>query len=379
MSRDGGFPPFGNFLFPPTENAMKRFLHWFGSGRASNSGPRPFRPHLEQLDDRLLPSTMSSAIAIPHGGGIVERDWYTVDQATGKAVEVVDATRYPLGGPGNIVALSASVDPITGYGEVFALSTFKSQQLNFDAHLWLCNSDGFWSYFGGDYKGISATRDGHVYAVTHDGAHVWYLNSDGNGFDLGAPNSGSGPWAGPSLAASHGFFGGNEVFAIGANFAIYVNSSSGRAGNSGWRLVDNSAKFGYLSASSNGPSTVFARTWDPFAQGNKLYQETEHIVPGTFNLYWTHEDISAGRLYGDISADTDAEGNPEIYAIDVTGLVLLYDKGSWTAKTEPGSSYYITGADAGYFFDVYYQNGQLHAWEYDPSWPGWYDLGFGLE
>jgi hypothetical protein len=35
----------------------------------------------EFFDERLVPSTLSSAISIPHGG-LTERDWYTVDQNT---------------------------------------------------------------------------------------------------------------------------------------------------------------------------------------------------------------------------------------------------------------------------------------------------------
>ena len=50
------------------------------SSRAHRSLPS-FRPQLEQLDERLVLSTLSSAISIQHQGW-TERDWYAVDQAS---------------------------------------------------------------------------------------------------------------------------------------------------------------------------------------------------------------------------------------------------------------------------------------------------------
>jgi hypothetical protein len=355
------------------ENAMTRFLKWFG--RTENTRPASatrhpvFRPQLEQLDERLLLS-MSSAITIPHGWG-TEYDWYAVDNSSRQVVMFSNTNRYNLGGPGNIGGVSASIDPRSGYGEVFALSVYNSRQFNFDATLWLCDSSGNWHNFGGDYTGISATRDGHVYAVTADGASVWYLDSYGNGTDLGAPNTGSGPFASPSLAAGIAWFGWNEVFAIGPGLAIYVNSGNA-AGQ--WRLVDNSARFISLSAAND---TVFALTWDGFGQGGKLYQETEHLRltnrGGYF--YWTDQDISGGRLYSTISADTDPSGRAEVYAVDTNTYLLLYDQGA--SVVEFIGVYDVSGAGGGYRYVVALDKGADHAYQENPDGSAIY-LGSGI-
>src|SRR5207244_308739 len=137
-----------------------------------------------------------------------------------------------------------------GNAELFALA-YPTSYSNY-GQLWLLDSSLTWNYLGGYYTGISATRDGHVYAVGPHGWHVYYLDSHGNGPDLGAPSPGGVPYAGSSLAASVGWFGGNEVFAIGPDAHIYVNSANGYGQ---WRLVDKSAQFSSLSATAN--DTVF--------------------------------------------------------------------------------------------------------------------------
>jgi hypothetical protein len=379
---------------------MKRFLTWIGrkqrTSAVSAHRSRTFRPQLEQLDARLVPSTISSAISIYHPGGILrvpwtERDWYTVDQGTGHVLEFKGTKRYDLAGPGKIVALSASVDPNTGTGEVFALShlNVNSGPFTIDAGLWLCDSNGAWHSFEGwyagpygfpiaydDYGGISATHDGHVYAVRSDGANIDYFDSNGFSSHLGAPNAGNGSWAGNSLAASDSRSGTNEVFAIGPGLAIYVNT--GTPGQ--WQLVDNSTKFVTLSASPN--DTVFAVTWDGFGGPGKLYEETEQLgFQGGKNYYyyWAGKDISVyGHVYGTISADLDASGQAEVYAIDELGNLSVYDQGSWTWKTSgpsgTGGVYDVAGADGGDFYVVYYESGKYAAYQFDPSF--W--LGDGL-
>jgi hypothetical protein len=332
------------------------------------------------LEDRLVPSGTGggSAISIYHPGFIpfTERDWYTIDQATQQVVEFQGTTRHNLGGPGPICSVSASVDPHTGFAEVFALQNNAPNSPQGEGPLWLCDSSGNWHPFGGDYEQISATRDGHVYAITDLGA-VQYLDSNGQVTDLGAPAAGVGDFESgqTTLAASVAWGGsGNEVFVIGQDKAIYVNSAS--SPNS-WRLVDNSDQFYSLSATQN--DTVFSVT-----TSGKLYQETEHLLllrwyPLSSVLIWTHQDISAGKTFAwqPISADLDASGKAEVYAVDQTGNAYLYDQGSWTWKDANVTD--IAGADGGYFYDVNPAGNSTTAWQFNPNQsPAWTSLGANL-
>jgi hypothetical protein len=348
---------------------MNRFLNWFTGTRvtrpASTNRPRPIRPQLEQLDERLVPSGFGSAININYNlgwlGNITIRDWFTVEQGTGHVVEFAGTSRRDLGGPGYIEALSASVDPNGGLGDVFALRRLYNNNVG---SLWLCDSAGNWHSFGGKYTSISATTDGHVYAVTENNSGVRYLDSKGNSTDLGTPTTGGlygegGAWVdGTIIAASVNGFGSNEVFAIGNDAAIYVYNShaSGQ-----WRLVDNQVHFTTLSATPN--DTVFALGGD-----GRLFHETEHSRVsrlGGLYYYWTGQDISGGMTFGDVSADVDASGHDEAYAMqamtddagNLTGYsrIYLYDQGTLTLKdssTFTSTVVDFTPAGGGYYYEV---------------------------
>ena len=244
-------------------------------------------------------------------------------------------------------------------------------------YLWLCDSSHTWWVCGGFYTGISATRDGHVYAVGFDGSYVSDIDSNAKTTELGVPKtpSGDGVLAGPdSVAASIGWSGGNEVFVIGRDRAIYVNSSNTKGD---WRLVDNSAQFSSLSTTAN--DTVFALTSGlPGEGGGQLYQETEHFqtVDWFGYFYWTDQYIGGGRIFTSISADTDASGRDEVYAIDVHADAYLYNQGIWTYKDS--YVYDLAAAGGGYFYDVnYYGSGPTYAYQWNP-YSGWKPLGTGL-
>src|SRR5262249_34340500 len=126
--------PNRGFSIPQKEDAMKRFLNWLGRSRGTRSAagnrPRTFRPQLEPLDNRLVLSAISSAVSIQHPGG-TERDWFTtVDDDY--VFEFQGTKMRPLGGAGvylpgylpEIIELSASVDPYTGFGEVFVCARY---------------------------------------------------------------------------------------------------------------------------------------------------------------------------------------------------------------------------------------------------------------
>jgi hypothetical protein len=196
---------------------MTRFLSLFS--RTAQALPtsvrrRPVQPSLERLGDRLVPASngWTSAISIYHALGrysFTERDWFTVDQATGQVVEFSGTIRHNLGGPSNVGNVSASVDPATGFGEVFAITN------GWNGPLWLCDSSGSWHNFGGTYTAISATRDGHVFARA-SWTDVEYIDSNGKSTSLGGPPGGITSY----FAASVDGVGRNEVFGIAGNGAI---------------------------------------------------------------------------------------------------------------------------------------------------------------
>jgi hypothetical protein len=369
---------------------MKRFLNWLCHTFPTHLAPaphRPVRPELEQLDERIVPSSDGggSAISIYHPGSWhwiqgkggwysppwTEKDWCTIDQSTGQVVEVQGTSRHNLGGPSDVKEVTASVDPNTGFGQVFALAGPY-----FNETLWRCDSLGTWHSYGGVYSFIpSATRDGHVYVVTGDGSDVRYMDSNGNVTDLGNPNPNM-PGQGYGLAASHSLSGGNEVFALGRyDYSIYVNSANAPGQ---WRLVDNSKSFFEISAAQD--DTVFA-----VAFGRKLYQETESFYydrrRGHWSSYWSSQDISGGMVFnGQISADTDSLGRDEVYAVGNYASnyqAFRYDQGSWTFLANDVSD--ISGADDGYFYLVQNFENPTDVWEFNPnSSPYWTYLGRGL-
>jgi len=349
---------------------------------------RTAKPTLEQLDDRLVPSTvgLSSAISINHNGSVL-RDWYTIKQSTGKVVEYEGTTQHNLGGPAGIKfsEVSASVDPKTGLAGVFALGE--------NGQLWWCSSGGSWNQLPGQYTEMCATGDGHVYAVGSNG-DMNYLASNGSCTDVGAPRYGLSPVGGLipqpqayTLAASTSLSGGNEVFAIAADAHIYVNSANAKGQ---WSLVDRSSFFESLSAAPN--NTLFAT--DIFGY---LFEETEtfRIIGGhsigriTYPIYgyvWQGQNISSGQNWSQISADLDASGKAEVYGItdaDVVGSMndgtaYVYDQGILTYK----DSYVvdISGANGGYFYDVncYSYSPTLEAYQYSPT-ARWTFLASGFE
>jgi hypothetical protein len=356
---------------------MRRFLNQLRSiprpKHVSSPPRRACRPQLEQLGERLVPSA-SSAISIYHPLGwlsYTERDWFTVDQSTTQVVEFQGTTRRNLGGPTHVSAVSASVDPNTGYGEVFALAPVTGPFGFTYTTVWRCDSAGNWLSFPLDfgllsYTALSATHDGHVFAG--NGSNVEYLDSNGNAVNLGAPSGGL-AGTGTSLAASVGWLGGNEVFVISGNGVIYVDNINFPGQ---WRLVDNTQSFVALSATQN--DTVFAVT-----SAGKLYQEIEHIYWSghTGYFYWTNQDLSGGKQFtGTLSADLDAAGHDEVYAVDTATGLYLYDQGSWALKDISVAD--VAAADGGFFYDVDYTFGYLYASEYNPQTHSWTFLGWNL-
>lgn len=370
---------------------MQRVLNWLRSAFRANPAParpRAVRPQLERLDDRLVPS-VSSAMTTKYSWGTVH-DFFGIDQTTHQVVDF----RLGSGGqwswqfrpgfvgsqsqiPQNVESVSASINPANGSAEVFALDG--------NGELWLgrftgpYDGSGTWKPLGGPgvghggvgYSAITATRDDHVY-TDQFGGDIQYVDSNGNGTDLGRPVS-YGYSGSQGISAGSGWWGQNEVFAIGWDNKLYVNSSNS---SGGWRLVDGSASFTALAATQG--DQVFALD----TKGH-MHLETEHF--GSYRYYgywyWTGPDISQGMTFsggpnGEIYADTDASGQAEVYAFAKGSSTLYrYDQGPWQYKDS--SVLNAAAADGGYFFDV---NVGGSAWAYDPSLPyPWNHIGDNVE
>jgi hypothetical protein len=412
-------------------------MTWVGRCFATNSTSsrsRVVRPQLEQLDDRLVLSA-TSAITLSHsglihfgllplelhghkitaprlrkklpnvahlvaGGSLLPtnapkslatslhwftwqtHDFYAIDQASGQVVDFetstgASPTRLALGGPGNVRAVSASVDPNTGYAEVFAETE--------DLKLWRSDSLGHWTQLtdGGRssvYGDISATRDGQVYAVHLNDQHVQLFHANGSETDLGNPEGNlrtiNGSGDGDGIAAGVDFNGGNEVFAIGQQGALYVYSTTGFWAGT-WRLIDNTRLYTGLSATR--ADGVFA-----IDNGLALFHWTEHTAWYDPFPFWSGQDITGlgpYQSYWAISADLDASGHEEVYArVEVSYNqynLFRYDQGSWQQIDTNVSD--VAGADGGYFFDVNPTGKGGNAWAYDPKAAfHWQYLGAGI-
>jgi hypothetical protein len=365
---------------------MQRFLNWLrrlSHTPSTSARPRPIRPRLEHLEDRMVPSA-TSAISTWHGGGWFRwqtHDLYAIDATTKQVVDFQTSTfggstRTALGGPTNVRAVSASIDPSTGYAEVFAE--------NWDFALWRYDSHGVWTKLtdgaaGSVYGDISATRDGQVYAVNLHNQYVELFHANGTWVNLGNPEgylrtiNGSGD--GQGIAAGLDLYGGNEVFAIGQQGALYVNSPDGIWANQ-WVTIDNSRL--YVSLSSSRDGGVFA-----IQNGIALWHWNEYFVWGPFTN-WSGQNISGGMggpnsTFWDISADTDANGQAEVYAKIAVGYnqfdLYRYDQGSWQKMDSNISE--VAAADGGYFFDVNPSGFDAGTWFYDPYKAGshWTYLG----
>ena len=367
---------------------MQRFLNWLRKpvyARKTTGRQQSLRPRLEQLEDRLVASA-TSAITTSHGIGWFRwqtHDLYGIDQVSHQVVDfqtnsLGGSSRTALGGPANVRAVSASIDPSTGYAEVFA-ETWNFTLWRYDSHgAWTQLSDGAASSFYGD---ISATRDGQVYAVNLHNQYVELFHANGSVTNLGNPEgylrtiNGSGN--GQGIAAGLDLYGGNEVFAIGQYGALYVWSGDGLWAGA-WRAIDSSRL--YISVSAARDGGVFANN-----NGFALFHWTEQWSSWGYPFtYWSGQDISGGmappyQTFWDISADTDASGHAEVYARIAVGYnqfdLYRYDQGSWQKVDSNVSE--VAGADGGYFFDVNPSGFDAGTWAFDPNHSGgpWIYLG----
>jgi hypothetical protein len=367
-----------------------RFLNWLRKPSANKTARRPLsvRPRLEQLEDRLVPSA-TSAITTLHGTGWFRwqtHDLYGIDPASHQVVDFQTNSfggnyRTALGGPGNVRAVSASVDPNTGYAEVFAETG--------DWKLWRCDSHGTWTQLSDGaassyYGDISATRDGQVYAVELHSQYVELFHANGSFINLGNPEgyqrtiNGSGD--GQGISAGLDLYGGNEVYAIGQYGALYVNSTNGLWAGL-WRGIDSSRL--YISVAAGRDGSVFADF-----NGITVMHWTEQRSSWALFTYWSGQDISGGmgppaETFWDITADMDASGHAEVYARIEVGYnqfdLYRYDQGSWQKLDTNVSE--VAGADGGYFFDVNPNGGDAGTWAFDPNHAGspWLYLGGVIE
>jgi hypothetical protein len=333
------------------------------------------RLECEALEERQLLSSSPALSAIttnhsyynPYSHSLyrwTDHDLFAIDANTQTVVDYKNGTRIDLSqnGPQGVLAVSAGVDA-NGWAEVFAIDSMNSGR-----RLW--RYDGGWQLLStAPYSEISATRDGQVYAGHNSSIWTGTINDvqlfDANGVahDLGNPGSYA-----SSITAGVDRYGRDQVFAINGRIgAIYVNDA-----NSGWSLVDNSQLFLWLSATQN--NVVFATT-----SSGALYMETmQTYYYGSYAYsFWAGQQLGAGQTFGYISADTDASGNAEVYAIDSGHNAYRFSSSGSPSLVDTNVSN-IAGADAGYFFDVNPTSTGDTVWARDPS-AGWQYLGSNVD
>jgi hypothetical protein len=374
---------------------MQRFLNWLRGAFQTNTSagrPRAVRPQLEQLDDRLVPSATTSAITTFGWPGPVH-NLFAIDQATGHVIDFTTSSwgssRRDFGGWAS--AVSASVDPTTGLPEVFALGGGGS--------LWRIDYWGNPTYLGGGgawwnaYTEISATRDGQVYAFKGwPSMEVDLFHADGSRANLGSPD---GVWGVSAIAAGRNpYWGGDEVFAMGQDGALYVNSTTGEYAYTWRQIVGPGQGLSALSATQSG--SVFAIAQN----GNALDQFSESVAGWPYTS-WSEHEVGESLGYTSISADTGASGQDEVYATALNWPImgedgsvtpapnLLYhytqDSSAWNGWSggvfNSNNDSEVAAADGGYFFEVHPWFNTTVVWAYDPSnaWNPYTLVGTGVE
>jgi hypothetical protein len=355
---------------------MNWLKKWIGTHSKVSAPRRPqAKLQLEALEDRqLLSVSPISAITTHQSSGVTNHDLYAITAGTTPSTQCVvdynNGTPINLNqnGPQGVKAVSAGIDP-QGKAEVFAL----------DGNQALWRYDGSWQKLSPlRFKEISATQtySGQVYAAT-DGSYygkvdVDLFNASGGLTNLAAP----GGYA-TGISASRDQYGLDEIFVVDGSGNIQVNDPI-----YGWRMVDsrfnNSNLDGFTRLSATQSGDVYALT----SQG-KLFQEMVQVYNygGFISTSWIGRQFATGRQFQAISADTDANGHSEVYAIEQgTGTAYRYDVYGNEASVDSNVSE-ISGAGGGYFFDVNpSSNGSNTVWAYDPNgpWVNWQGYWFQL-
>jgi uncharacterized protein with LGFP repeats len=248
---------------------LRRFQRPCQTHRPRTGAARSCRLRIEQLEGRLVPSTISAVSW--QSQGVTHAALYGIgpDSNSGNAALVnVDGGGFvDLGG--YVKALSAGLDA-NGNPEVYGIGADNAVYVN--------NGTG-WVDLGGSAKALSATAGGAVYVIGSNNSVS--VNAGGSGFvNLG----------GYALAISAGLDanGNPEVYAIGSDHALYVNHGAG------W--VDLGGYVQAISASTQ--NTVYA-----IGSDNAVY----------VNFGGGFADL--GGYAREISAGLDANGNPEVYAM----------------------------------------------------------------
>ena len=260
---------------------MFRLAQWVGlsprTRRDRTRRRRSFQASIEAVEDRKLMSTLS-AISWTSGGvqhsavfGIGSNDSVFMNE---------DATGWvSLGGYAKQVSAGLNIygDPV-----VYAIG---SNNALFDHN---ASPSSSWVSLGGFAKQVSATADNWVFTIGQNNDVYWSTGSGFNDMGLYAQQISAG------LDAS----GNPEVYAIGANNAVYVSDYA-----AAWHDLGGYAK--QVSAASD--ATVFA-----IGQNDGVYVDEDAAG-------W----VSLGSYAQQISAGLTSTGNPQVYAIGANNALLV--------------------------------------------------------
>jgi hypothetical protein len=330
---------------------MTRFLSkLFGTtATARTAKPRVqprFRPALESLDGRELPSTGGVISAITDVGGHTRA--FTVGQNR-QVFEDAGGGWYQVSNYGpNFKEVSAGLDPRQGIAGSFAIEQDSGRLWwvglsSGDVQVW--GSDDLW----GGCTHISATRNGECFAIGTDSSvyvfnlqqHQWASVSFLSGFT--------------QISAGVDQYGHDCVYAVDwtGHVAKYTNTGGGWQGT--WLPIYAGQVSAGIGSNATETDVYFTNPWD----------QSLHYYDGS-----SDHPLGGGCLQ--ISAGLDAYGGQECYVLGTNHAMYKNDATGWHG--ENGQWTQITTAKNDMAFAVTPVSNQL--WVYDPdySWnlPWWY-------
>jgi hypothetical protein len=392
---------------------MIRFFNWLGQLTLvcpiGTPARKRSRLNLEVLEGRCLLSLVGSVVdhdGLPH--------FYAIDAHTHQMEEFqpvvdhfagnYDIQRVSLDGP-QVDAVSGGLDRegrAVVYSRTRGIGMPQTVQVKTGNGTWYSlgkpAGEGVTEICGGLHGAVFAIgTSGNVYVNSWDGTpttnwqalgsprvHATLVKSMTSGFSGRALAVAIGGVSQISVAT--GYSGKDQVFAIGADQAIYAYDTGD---NRGWQLVDNSASFRQISATQN---AVYA-----IDSIGRLHHDTGHLHPDTLQLQpvnikapskpvvneilsyvWDDSLITEefflpdGTLdrFRSLSVGKLDDGEDVLYAVDFHGFAVEYiagqaphlfrtnieqisgtDLGWWTAVTGPVTlrtgSYFSNTADWG--------------------------------
>jgi hypothetical protein len=304
--------------------------------------PGSFRPAVEALEAREVPAQFSSST----GAQAVA----AIDPATHHAMVHTPAGWTDLGLD---IAADVSLDVAPNGNVNVFVRTAVGQVIVWQG----VNHSSAWSFYplplgsppGTSISEISAGPGGcYVFGIAADG-HVWGTGVWGftGWYNLGSPARGGSV---QHISAGLDNVGSPVVFAIASDGYIYGHNSVSDPGGVSWYLVDGSARFTQLSATTHNGVFTLDQSGSVHQAGYVAYWGPRGVFQGWVD--WAFGRPPSGNTAIALSAASYGYGD-EVYVIDSNHDVYVHHPNGWQ---NGGADYGISeiaaiGNDV--FFDVY--------------------------